>query len=89
MRSRAFRSIAVLLGILLLANSPANAGPVTIVDVVQRIGSYQNPPSLRLRDYSQTSGKPVPGVTSSTVDENADTSDIPTTSSSLLTGIDL
>jgi hypothetical protein len=80
MRSRAFRSIALLLGILLLANTPANAGPVTIGDVLQTIGSYQNPPSLRLRDYSKA-------VASSTLDDNADVSASPTTSGSLLTGI--
>ena len=49
MRSRAFRPIAALLSVLLLASSPVHAGPVVIRDVIQIIGSYQNPPDLRLR----------------------------------------
>lgn len=86
MRSRAFRPIAVLLGILLLTNTPAHAGPVTIGDVLQIIGSYQNPPSLRLRGISQTTSTHVAaGVTGSTsVDDVVDS----VTSNSLLTGIE-
>ena len=53
MRSRSFRPIAVLLSVLLLANTPAQAGPVTAGDVIQIIGSYQNPPGIGLRGYSQ------------------------------------
>lgn len=86
MRSRAFRPIAVLLGILLLTNTPAHAGPVTIGDVLQIIGSYQNPPSLRLRGISQTTSTHVAaGVTASTSADNVDSS---VTSNSLLTGIE-
>lgn len=88
MRSRAFRPIAVLLGILLLTNTPAHAGPVTIGDVLQIIGSYQNPPSLRLRDVSQTSSKPVAGVTASSSEADiVDSSVASANTTSLLTGI--
>lgn len=87
MRSRAFRPIAVLLGILLLTNTPAHAGPVTIGDVLQIIGSYQNPPSLRLRGISQTTSTHVAaGVTASTSGDNVVDSSV--TSDSLLTGIE-
>ncbi len=86
MRSRAFRPIAVLLGILLLTNTPAHAGPVTIGDVLQIIGSYQNPPSLRLVGVSQTSSTHVAsGSTAST--SGVDIVDSSVTSRSLLTGI--
>jgi len=86
MRSRAFRPIAVLLGILLLTNTPAHAGPVTIGEVLQIIGSYQNPPSLRLRGVSQTPSTHVAsGVTPST--SGVDIVDSSVTSTSLLTGI--
>ena len=53
MRSWSFRPIAVLLSVLLLASTPVKAGPVTIGDVIQVIGSYQNPPGIGLRGYSQ------------------------------------
>lgn len=87
MRSRAFRPIALLLGILLLTNTPAQAGPVSIGDVLQIVGSYQNPPTLRLLDVSQTPSSHVAaGVTgsSSGVVDNTVSS---ATSTSLLTGI--
>lgn len=88
MRSRAFRPIAVLLGILLLTNTPAQAGPVTIGDVLQIIGSYQNPPSLRLRGVSQTSSRPDAGVNASTSGVDiVDGSVSPATPTSLLTGV--
>lgn len=86
MRSRAFRHTAVLLGILLLTNTPAHAGPVTVGDVLQIIGSYQNPPSLHLRGVSQTSSTQVAsGTTAST--SGFDIVDSSVTSTSLLTGI--
>lgn len=62
MKSRAFRPIAVLLSVLLLASTPVHAGPVAIGEVLQILGSYQNPPQLRLRSYSQTSSSAVAGV---------------------------
>ena len=86
MRSRVFRPIAVLLGTLLLTNTPAHAGPVTIGDVFQLVGSYQNPPSLRLR--SQTSSTPVPSTTaSSPVVNSIDGSAVSLGPNSLLNGI--
>ena len=85
MRSRAFRFIAVLLGILLLTNTPAQAGPVTIGDVLQLIGSYQNPPSLRVRGISQSPSTHVgTGVTAT---PGVDIVDNSVTSTSLFTGI--
>ena len=66
MRSRAFRPIAAILSVLLLAGTPVHAGPVVIREVIQVIGSYQNPPDLRLRSFSQTAGAPIYGVNGST-----------------------
>jgi len=53
MMSRAFRPIAAMLSILLLAGAPTHAAPVAISEVIQVLGSYQNPPELRLRSISQ------------------------------------
>ncbi|MGI8918436.1 MAG: PEP-CTERM sorting domain-containing protein [Pyrinomonadaceae bacterium] len=87
MRSRAFRTIAVLLGILLLTNTPAQAGPVTIGDVLQIIGSYQNPPSLRLLGVSQNpSTHVVAGVTATSGVDIGDGT-VGSNSTSLLSGI--
>jgi hypothetical protein len=55
MRNRAFRPIAATLSILLLTGVPAQAGPVVVSDIVQILGSYQNPPDLKLRSVSQNS----------------------------------
>ena len=62
MMSRAFRPIAATLAILLLSGVPTHAAPVAISQVIQVIGSYQNPPELRLRSVSQN--------TNSSIDEN-------------------
>jgi hypothetical protein len=56
MRNRAFRSIAAILSVLILAGTPAHAGPVALSEVIQVLGSYQNAPDLRLRNVSQNSG---------------------------------
>jgi PEP-CTERM motif-containing protein len=61
MMSRAFRPTAAVLSILLLSGVPTHAAPVAISEVIQVLGSYQNPPELRLRGVSQH--------TSSLVDE--------------------
>ena len=82
MRSRAFRPVAVLLSVLLLASSPVHAGPVAISDVIQLIGSYQNPPDLRLRLAG--SGSSDGTVTNS---KTAASSSAPQTSDSLLSAI--
>ena len=53
MMSRAFRPTAAILSILLLSGVPTHAAPVAIGEVIQVLGSYQNPPELRLRGVSQ------------------------------------
>lgn len=59
MLSRAFRPIAAILAILLLTGAPTHAAPVAISEVIQVLGSYQNPPELRLRSVSQTTNSSV------------------------------
>ena len=58
---RSFRPIAVLLSVLLLANTPVQAGPISIGDVIQVIGSHKNPPDLGLRGFSQGQNSSLPG----------------------------
>ena len=53
MMSRAFRPTAAILSILLLSGAPTHAAPVAVSEVIQVLGSYQNPPELRLRSVSQ------------------------------------
>ncbi|HYU97591.1 MAG TPA: PEP-CTERM sorting domain-containing protein [Pyrinomonadaceae bacterium] len=62
MLSRAFRPIAAILALLLLTGAPTQAAPVAIRDVIQVLGSYQNPPELRLRSVSQTTNASVNGT---------------------------
>jgi len=59
MMSRAFRPIAAILSILLLSGAPTHAAPVAISEVIQVLGSYQNPPELRLRSVSQNASSLV------------------------------
>ena len=59
MMSRAFRPIAAILAILLLSGAPTHAAPVAISEVIQVLGSYQNPPELRLRSVSQNTNSLV------------------------------
>jgi len=59
--SRAFRPIAAILSVLLLAGAPVHAVPVSLSEVIQVVGRYQNPPKLQLRAVSQTVGAPVAG----------------------------
>jgi hypothetical protein len=59
MMSRAFRPIAAILAILLLSGAPTHAAPVAISEVIQVLGSYQNPPELRLRSVSQNANSLV------------------------------
>ncbi len=61
MMSRAFRSTAAILSILLLTGVPTHAAPVVISEVIQVMGSYQNPPELRLRSISQNTSAAVEG----------------------------
>jgi hypothetical protein len=73
-----------------LANTPAQAGPVTIGDVLQIFGNYQNPPALRLPNVSQTSTASVAGLAAPIDGVNViDTSTTSGTSDSLLSGIAL
>ena len=58
---RSFRPITVLLSVLLLANTPVQAGPISIGDVIQVIGSHRNPPNLGLRGFSQGQNSSLPG----------------------------
>jgi hypothetical protein len=65
--SRSLRPIAGLLSVLLLANAPAQAAPVTFADVIQVIGGSQNPPQLWINNVrqqqdsaTQKSGTPQP-----------------------------
>ena len=74
MRSRAFPPIAAMLSVMLLTGQ-VNAGPVAISEVIQVIGSYQNPPELRLRSLTQTASTPVSGVKGSTVTSRVQQSD--------------
>lgn len=59
MMSRAFRPTAAILSILLLSGAPTHAAPVAISEVIQVLGSYQNPPELRLRSVSQNTSSVV------------------------------
>ncbi len=59
MMSRAFRPTAAILSILLLSGVPTHAAPVAISEVIQVLGSYQNPPELRIRSVSQNASSPV------------------------------
>jgi hypothetical protein len=59
MMSRAFRPTAAILSILLLSGVPTYAAPVAIREVIQVLGSYQNPPELRIRSVSQSASSPV------------------------------
>lgn len=77
---RSFRHIVVLLIVLLLANTPVQAGPITIGDVVQIVGSYQNPPSLGL---PSSQGRSLPGGSTQTIDSSVVTSNY----DSVLSGI--
>jgi PEP-CTERM motif len=76
MMSRAFRSTAAILSILLFSGIPTYAAPVAISEVIQVMGSYQNPPELRLRSISQNGSEAVsdeegPSPVASAVQESA------------------
>jgi hypothetical protein len=97
-RSRAFRLVAAILGVCLLTGAPVNAGPVAISEVIQVLGSYQNPPEIRLRSLSQTPSTPISDSQASTFNSGVkQTNDSPgtivdgtvgpTTTGSLLAGV--
>src|SRR3979409_2379310 len=87
MMSRAFRPIAAILAILLLSGAPTHAAPVAISEVIQVLGSYQNPPELRLRSVSQTTNSlvsetecPAPVASAAQQSAAGDVAEIPDTS---------
>jgi hypothetical protein len=91
--NRAFRPIAAILSVLLLAGAPVQAAPIAFNEVIQVLGRYHNQPELRLASVNQTVATPVSGVIrvtridSSTARQYAtnDASDIPVSSSVDLT----
>jgi hypothetical protein len=100
MMSRAFRSAVAILSILLLSGVPGYAAPVAIREVIQVLGSHQNPPELRLRSVSQTAtalvaeGEGPSPVASSTQEDAAgepiaitDTTVVDAGDSTLLSGV--
>jgi hypothetical protein len=76
MRCRVFRAITGIVGVLLLASTPIHADPVTMSDVIQIIGSYQNSLELRLRSLPQADTS-VPGASTSIQDGVVVSSDQP------------
>ena len=69
MRNRALRPLATILSLVLLTSTTVKAGPISISEVVQVVGSYHNAsrtPELRLRNVSSS--------TNSLVDESVTTS---------------
>jgi hypothetical protein len=100
MMSRAFRSAVAILSILLLSGVPTYAAPVAIREVIQVLGSTQNPPELRLRSISQSPSGLVaegegPSPIASSAQEDAaaeaieisDTATIDVGDSTLLSGV--
>ena len=84
MMSRAFRPTAAILAILLLSGVPTQAAPVAISEVIQVLGSYQNPPELRLRGVSQSVNSsveegdgPSPVASAAQVSAAGDVAEIP------------
>lgn len=61
-RGRGSRSLATILTILLLTSAPVKAGPVTLNEVIQVLGRYQQTPDLRLRSLTQSGNAPASGV---------------------------
>lgn len=65
MRSRAFRPIATILSLLLMAAVPVHASPLTFADVVHVMANMQNGgqnPELRLRTIQQQGSTPTTGT---------------------------
>ena len=66
MSRRLFRPIAATLIVLLFSGTSAQAGPVSIRQVVLVLGRYQNPSKVELSQVSQSREVPVWGVNRST-----------------------
>jgi hypothetical protein len=62
MRNSAFRPVAAILSVLLLASTQVHAGPVALSEVIQVLGSFQDPLAHRIRplSVSQSSGASGP-----------------------------
>jgi hypothetical protein len=54
-----YRSLATILSILLVTTTPVKAGPVTINEVIQVLGRYQQSPDLRIRSFTQSGNAPA------------------------------
>lgn len=102
MRKRVLRPLATMLSLLLAASSTVQAGPISISQVVQVMGTNNRTPDLRLRNVAQTSSLVSNAVstkvstTSSPVSDQPSSVDIvdtsigssvPTSPDSLLAGI--
>jgi PEP-CTERM motif len=102
MRKRAFGPLATMLSLLLAASTTVQAGPISITQVVQVLGTSNRAPELQLRNVSQTNSlvsddattKPSTGSRpesnqSSAVDvvDSAIVSTAPNTPDSLLSGV--
>ena len=87
MRSRSLRPIALLLSFFLSANVPIQAAPITIRDVMQMVGNFQNPPDLRLRNFSQTPSTQTPNATPKVTADVIDPSVVVIKNDSLLAGV--
>ena len=75
MRNRAFRPIAAILSVLILAGTPVQAGPVALREVILVLGSNQNPPDLRLQNVSQNSGIKDSGQSTSSTQDSVNIRD--------------
>jgi len=62
MRNRVLRPITTMLGLLLAVSTTVNAGPISITQVVQVVGSNNRVPDLRLRNMAQTTSLVSNGV---------------------------
>jgi PEP-CTERM motif-containing protein len=78
MRNRAFRPIAVILSLLLLAAVPAQAGPIQFAEVVHVLGDMHSgtqTQELRLRSVTQEPGTPLSSAPSTLQGSPAETTE--------------
>jgi len=103
MRNRALSPIATLLSLLLVMSTTAQAGPISVSEVVQFVGGHQNTgrgPELRLRNVSQSvnalvddsvtksaTGSPVSSQPASNEVLDTSTAGAPPAADSLLSGV--
>ena len=81
MRNRAIRPVAAILGALLLAAVPAQAGPIPFGDVVQVFGGLRGgtqTQELRLRSISQTGSTPISSDVKSSIQDSSGNEPAPT-----------